>query len=35
MTRAGSIGRDGFIARHGLWTEAQAEMAAGILARAR
>ena len=35
MTRAGSIGRDGFIAKHGLWTEAQAEMAAGILARAR
>ena len=33
--RAGSIGRDGFIARHGLWTDQQIEAGARVLARAR
>jgi glutamine synthetase len=34
MTRAGSIGRDGFIAKYGLWTEEQAEAGARVLAQA-
>ena len=35
MARAGSIGRDGFIARHGLWNDEQTARAAEILAQAR
>lgn len=34
MARAGSIGRDGFITRHGLWSEEQTQAGARILARA-
>jgi glutamine synthetase len=35
MARAGSIGKDGFIAEHGLWTEEQSEAAGRVLAKAR
>jgi glutamine synthetase len=34
VARAGSIGKDGFIARHGLWTTEQAEIGARVLAQA-
>jgi glutamine synthetase len=32
MARAGSIGRDGFVSKHGLWTDEQAEAGALVLA---
>ncbi len=35
MARAGSIGRDGFIAKHGLWSKEQAEAGGRVLAQAR
>jgi glutamine synthetase len=35
MARAGSMGKDGFIAKHALWSTEQAEAAPGVLARAR
>ena len=35
MARAGSIGRDGFIARHGLWSDGQTARAAEVLVEAR